>query len=706
MKILIIGEKPSIAKKIIEALSINQKFNKFGNYYESEDYVVSYCVGHLLKQKMPKDIDEKYTHWSLDNLPFNFDYIPLEVSESTKEQLETIKHLFKRTDIEEIVNACDADREGELIFRNLIEFLKPKNKKFSRMWIESVANNEIMLKQIKQRQPQEIYDNLYESAKARAYADYFLGLNSTQAMSVKFNKKLSIGRVITPTLRIVVDLEKRINNFVSTPFYKICCDTDKIENFGYVNPDLEDNRFLNKADAEKMIKKIGLGKALITKFERKEETESAPKLFSLSDLQIECSRKYRYSAQEVLDACQSLYETYGLTTYPRTSENMISKEMAEETPNILNCLSKVFAKPVANIRANNWSINNSCIAKKDIASHEALTPTQKKLTEDVYNSLSDRDRNVYNEIVLRFLANFYPKAVYDVINIEIERNEESFIKRNRVLKKLGFYELYDRELDEINDISLQEGQNLEIKNYNIIEGKTEPPKRLTEGALIKIMQSPMKYVDSKDDKKILEESGGLGTEATRAGIIENMKKYGFIELKKNVIYATSAGISLIDIIPSENIKSVPLTASFEHKLKAIKDGQFERNKFLKEINKIVEDFVKDVKECDGEGFNSPKQYDNEICKCPNCGSSIIEGKFGYGCSDWKNCKVQIYFNAIERLGGKKISKTQAKELLTNGETKKEVDLISKAGKPYKAKLIYSFNIKDKYPNNISIKFNK
>ena len=706
MKTLIIGEKPSIARKIVEGISLIEKINKVENYYESENYVVSSCVGHLLKQAYPSEIDEKYKKWSFNILPFYFDNIPLVESSSTKDQLKLLKKLINRKDICEVVNACDADREGELIFRNLVSYLNPTQKKYSRMWIESVATPEVMRKQIEARKPQEIYDNLYESAKARSEADYFLGLNATMAMSVKHGKTFSIGRVITPTTKIVVDLERQIANFVSKPFYKISCDTDKLTDFSYKNADLEDNRFLKKEDAEALINKVGKGVAVVTKYEAKTEKESAPKLFSLSDLQIECSKKYKYGAQDVLNACQVLYEA-GFTTYPRTSENQISKEMGAECPNILNALKDYFKEETKDIFEYNYEINKSCIAKKDIASHEALTPTVKHVTEESLNSFSTLEKNVYFEIVKRFLANFYPQAEYSVVNLEIKRNDELFTKRDKNLKKLGFYKVLGGNVDDFNEIVLNEGDKLNIISFKLNEGKTEPPKRLTEGALIKIMQSPLKFVTEKKDKELLEETGGLGTEATRAGILENMKKMGYIELKKNTIYATPVGMALIDAIPGDTIKSIPLTVEFERKLKLIKDGEYKRKELVSEIMNMVEEFVEDVKKTDSDTASAVHTASNEICKCPECGSSIVESKYGFQCSNWKNCKVNLYFNALERLGGKKITKAVAKELFTTGKTKKQLDFVSKkSGKPYKAYVKYSFNKDEQYPNKTELEFDK
>lgn len=702
-KILIIGEKPSIARKILEGLKIDGVFRDQEGYYESAKYIITYCVGHLLSQKMPGEIDETFKSWNLENLPFRFKEIPLKASESTKEQLSVIKGLFKRKDISEIVNACDADREGELIFMNLIEYLKPSCKNLTRMWIKSVATPEIMKKQFEERESETFYTNLYKSAKARAKADYLLGLNATEAMSVKYKSKLSIGRVITPTLKILVDLENKIKNFKPEPFYKVTCDTNKIKELGYVSDLLDNNRFGKKEDAEKLIKEVGLGEAVVTQFNKKTETEQPFKLFSLSDLQIECSKKYRLSAQEVLDACQGLYEKYGLTTYPRTDENMISKEMAEQSDKILKSLKSSFSDYISKIEKNKYKLNKGCVAKKDIASHEALTPTGKTLTESLYKSLSLSERNVYNEIVLRFIANFYPAAEYSIINIEIERKKEKFTTKSKTLKVPGFYEVYGKKADKEASYDIQKGDHLNITSFNIIEGQTEPPKRLTEGSLVKVMQSPMKYLESKEDKEILNEAGGLGTEATRAGIIENLKKYGFIEIKRNSIYATDKGINLINLIPGEEIKSVPLTASFEQQLKKIKEGTYEPEAFLDNIMKLVDKFIKEVKDSENS-YKEVKTKLGEICKCPECGSSIIKGKYGYQCMDWQNCKVNIFYNATKNLGGKKISEQVAKELLTQGKTKKKVELKSKAGKKYSAYLTYKYIKEEKYPNKITIEF--
>ena len=700
--ILIIGEKPSIAKKIVGGLGLKEKFEYRKGYYISDNYIVTNCVGHLLREKFPKEIDEKYKVWSFDTLPFYPNPIPLAKSESTLDQINIVEKLLSRKDVVEICNACDADREGELIFRNLITFFKPSCKNLSRMWIESVATNEIMLETFENRKSESLYEGLYEAALARSYLDYYIGINGTIAMSLKYGggKSISLGRVITPTLKIITDLEDKIKNFKSEKFYKIVADTNIHPDFNYYNEDLEDNRFNKKSEAEAVIKRVGVGSAKVLEFKKKIEKEKPPKLYSLSDLQIALSSKYGYTAQEVLESVQELYEKYGLVTYPRTSENHISPEMAKISNAIVECLGSVFTTEVETIREKNYTIDRQVVSKKEIASHEALTPTQKKLTTVVYDALPSKLKNTYDEIVTRFLMNFYPQAEYDVCEISISRNGEIFKKKFKNLIVEGFYELTDKRKCE--PLNLDETDSIEITSLNIVEGKTEAPKRLTEGSLIKIMQSPLKYASCKDSKESLKESGGIGTEATRASIIESLKKNEFITIKKNSIFATEKGTELIKIIPNERIKSVDFTASLETSLGKIKDNKLRKEELLESVKQETDELIKEIK--GGEDIQLANK--NEICKCPVCGSSIVANKYGFGCSNYNNCKVNIFKDTSVKFGASRnITEKQAKELFLKGETSAKLKFKSKrTGKEFEAKLSYTYNKNAKYPNDLKLKF--
>ena len=704
-KILIIAEKPSVASKISLALQSNNK-KRFNGYTEDEKYIVSNCFGHLFEQILPKEIDSKYENWDLNNLPFKFESISLNAKKDCKDQVKVLKELFKRNDIVEVVNACDADREGESIFREVYEAFKSKIKA-SRMWIESMADNITIKNTFNNRKELKLYNNLYNSAKGRSFDDYHLGLNSTMAISSKNKKLLTLGRVQTPTLNLVVELEKEILNFKSKPFWTINADTDKNFNAKYFNEDLPNNQFFDINDAKKIIATTGIGKAKITKSNITTRNEKAPKLFNLSDLQVEMNRKYKFSAQTVLDSCQRLYEEYGLTTYPRTDENHISEELASNLDDVINALPNIFEKQKNTIQKNNYKINQSCIAKKDIGAHEALTPTTKKAEATIFK-LSDVDLKIYKAIVERFLINFYPNAIFNVQEIELERNGSTFKTKFESINNKGFYNglLENRDFNNQEFADVKTGDFINITKLNLEEGKTNPPSRFTEGTLIKTMANPSKYVKDAHDKEVLKETKGLGTEATRAGIIESLKKRNYIKVEKGTIYPTEVGISLIEIVP-ETIKSIPLTVMMEDALNLISLGKLSLEEHKKETYLLCDKLIGEIKNTNKKIINEENNMDNKqgICKCPNCGGQIVENKFGYGCSDWKNCKVLISYDAFKRFGVKKVSKTIAKQLLTEGKTKQVQKCFSTSkNKEYEAYLTYEFNEGEKYPNATGITF--
>lgn len=710
-KILIIAEKPSVASKIAMALINDIKKARKDGYYEDSNYVISNCIGHLFELKKPQEIDEKYSKWDINNYPIVLDKIPLKIKDDSgiKKQFKILKDLMNRNDISEVVNACDADREGEGIFRDVF-YASKCQKTATRMWIESMANSEVIKETFENRLPQTKYTNLYQAQIGRRYADYLIGMNSSGVLAVKSGQVLATGRVITPTLRIIVDLENEINNFISKPYWQIYAVTNKDFEAKYFNEDLENNRFYKKDDALNLIEKVGCGKAKIITLENTTRNEKAPKLFNLSDLQIEMNKKYGYSAQEVLDACQSLYEKHGLTTYPRTSENRISPELANQTYKIINNLyDGQFKKQKDTILNNHYKINSSCIATKEIGSHEALTPTTKNVTESVIDNLNECELNTYKTIVERFLINFYPNAVYSVQKITLERNGELFKNTIESIKEKGFYEGFINipNLKTNKFIDIKQNEYIDIIDFKLNEGKTEPPSRFSEGTLIKMMANPIKYVEDKESKDILKEVQGIGTEATRATILESLKKRKYIEVKKSTIYPTELGKHLIEIIPSDKLKSIPLTVEMEKDLKLIQTGKEKKEDYLIKVNNFIKDFVNDVRNSNITSVkNESKPQLEPICRCPNCNNFIVEGKIAFGCSNYKNgCKVAIYYNALEKLGKKTISKTLAIQLLTKGKTTSKVKgFKSKSGKEYEAYVTYKYQPNEKFPNVINIEF--
>lgn len=705
--ILIIAEKPSVMKNIIDAKLENCNVSRYKGFARGKEFIYTHCIGHLLTLKMPGEIDNKYNYWSLNNLPFSFKDIPLKVSESVKEQYEIVNKLMHDPNVTEIVNACDSDREGDLIFRNLYKYSRPHVSRVSRMWIESQTVEGIR-ESFESRLNETDYNNVYFAGKARSYADYIIGLNSTRAMTCRFGGQgnvLPIGRVQTPTLRIIVDVEKEILNFKPKAFYKIqakgCVSGEEIVG-NYVNLDLDQNRFDTKEDANKVIEHIGLGEALVTEASKKDTQEKPKMLYSLSDLQVDMDKRYHMSAIDVLNTVQSLYETHKLVTYPRTDENHISKELSAKLFPIVKSLA-VHEELKEEILASGAKINPIMIAKKDIGAHEALTPTGLVVNKEYLKKLSLQELHVYMAIVERFLAAFLKDAIISKQKIVFVRNNETFESSFEACTFLGHRKAYTygkKESKESNKefLSVKVGDIVDIKALDLTEGQTNPPTRFSEGSLIKMMKNPSKYVTDKQDKDTLKKVEGIGTEATRASIISELKERKLIEeYQKKYIKPTEKGMNLIDIIPSEDIKSVKLTAYFEQKLDEISKGNYTCDAFLDEINKLELDFINQVKGIDLYKLNLEK---NKLCDCPICGSPVIETEKSYSCSN-RACHVQIFKQARN---AKLITKGQAINMLLNGNSGTKVLCKSGKGTDFEALMKYHYVAADEYPNHIDFDF--
>lgn len=704
--ILIIAEKPSVMKNIIDAGLEPAKPRAQRGFARGNDFIYTHCIGHLLSLKMPGDIDPKYKSWNIYNLPFFFEQIPLEVSSSVEEQFKIVSGFLAMEEITEVINACDSDREGDLIFRNLYHYTGCKCKKVSRMWIES-QTKEGILESFNSRLPEKDYNNVYFAGKSRSYADYIIGLNSTMAMTNKFGSHenvLSVGRVQTPTLRIIVDVEKDIIAFKGKKYYKlqaegIINEQDIIGN--YINKDLDNNRFQNKFQAEEILKKIGLGEATVVVSEHTKRNEKPKMLYSLSDLQVDMDKRYGYTPIDVLNTVQALYETHKLVTYPRTDENHISEALASQTIQILSGLC-VNSKIRDNILANHYTINPIMIAKKELGAHEALTPTNSVVAKDQIRRLNEKELKVYMAIVERFMASFYPDAIIEKQKIIFERNQEQFSSEFEIVTDEGHRAayVYGKKEKENNKkfLSVNKGDIVIIKKINLTEGETTPPTRFTEGSLVKMMKNPTKYVEVKEDKDVLKKVEGIGTEATRAHIIEELKKRKLITVdEKKYIHPTEKGMSLIDIIPNELIKSVKLTAEFERKLDLISNGKFNHLEFLNEIQNLEREFIEDLKAIDPREVYLRQQA---ICRCPVCNGYILPTEKGYFCQTI-NCRVGIL---IDARGAKKITASQAKSLFETGNSGTKVLCKSKSGHDFEALMLYRFEPNERFPNQLDFNF--
>ncbi|MFI3252541.1 MAG: DNA topoisomerase [bacterium] len=711
-EILIIAEKPDVARKIADSLKGKQtKKTGFMECVTPEiKYTITYCFGHLVQLMMPKEINEKYKYWNYNTALFDYNNIPLKSNESTTTQTNLLVKFLLDERFSEIVNACDSDREGELIFRNIYSFSKTKNNNISRLWLKAMTNDAIF-ESFNNRKESVLYDDIGKSAKLRSYVDYHIGLGATMAMTHATNTLTTIGRVQTPTLRMIVDRHIEILNFIPEEYYKIFAlfDNKKIKASYYIdskeNTEIEDFKLRSKDEVDRIVKETGIGLANVLSVVSKDEIKKCNKLYSLSSLQVDMNVKFGYSAQKVLDLAQSLYEKHGLTTYPRTDENTISEEFAVSISKLIYKLP-VYQNHCKEIIANNWKINNDVVTKKtDIGAHEAITPTLDASNLEKLKRLSPDEKKVFNAILIRFLQNFFPNAVFKSQKIIIEKNNHKYFVKYEKLVSLGWKALDPKETDEGINIDIKEGDQINLEDFEINEEKTKAPKRFTEATLIKAMKNPSKYLIDKSDEGILKEVEGLGTEATRAGIIENLKKQLYLEMDKKYFKPTDKALKLIEDIPSEIIKSVQLTADIEKKLKLVSKGELNANEVLFETKDLMKEFIKEMKSSKIERYVEPIKEvipENLLCKCPNCNKSIIFNDKGYFCVDKKECNTFIFINGVEKFGVKKIGKTQAKELFSKGKTKKSVKYL-KNEKEYDGFITYVYNKEAKYRNNLSIK---
>lgn len=712
--IVIIAEKPDMMKKISNSLSSGSPRKEKG-YHSDGNFVFTNAIGHLVENKKPNEIDDKLSKWDLKVLPFYFDEIPLKVSDKTKTQYALLKKLTTHEKVTEIVNACDSDREGELIFRNILKTFpktKLKGKKFSRMWLTATTPQAIK-KAFEERRDLRDYNNLSDAARARSVADYLVGMNGTMAMTSAFagyKNVLSIGRVQTPTLKIIVDLEEKIKNFKKENFWTLLGIIENEDNSfeaSYFNKNLDKNRFFKKEEAEKIKEKIGLGDIEVVKVSDEDKNVNPKKLFNLSDLQIEAGRKHGFGAQSVLSIAQALYEKHSLISYPRTDENNISKEFEKDTHDIVKTLG-LFEDAVKEILDKNYKVKSSFVVNKEkIGSHEAITPVLNQNAKKVLNDLTDQEKKVYQIIVQRFLESFYPPAVKRVQKAALRRNGEIFQAQVENIKELGYMKVNPpTKKEEAIFPKISEGDILDLKEVKLNLGETKPPARFTEGSLIQTMKNPLKYVDEAKLKEILKENQGIGTEATRASIIEGLKNRKYISLDGKNIFPTEKGIELIKTIPSERIKSVALTGYFEEKLKRIANGEESDQKFLSGIKKLNETFVADVlqKQKENPQPKENKFNNSKITDCPNCGGEIVTSKYGYFCKE--KCGVSINREALKKLFNlKTITEVQAKQLFEKGKTDRAVKLHSKKkNKDFSAHLTYKFTEGEKYPNNVWFEF--
>lgn len=668
MSILVIAEKPSVARDIGKVLGATKKGQGF---IYGGNYIVSWAVGHLVTLFDPADYDSSLKKWSFDTLPIIPDKIMLKPSESVKDQYEVLKSLMENDKVTEIICATDSGREGELIFRYIYELVGCK-KPFKRLWISSMTNSAIKdgfdnLKDGKE------YDNLFYSAKCRSEADWLVGINASRSYTIKYGTLLSIGRVQTPTLAIIVNRQKEIDSFVPENYFEVKAEFDGYKGI-YI-----DEKEQTKIDLEEKAKEIVTktkGKDGVVKSRTVEEKSlPTPLLFDLTELQRECNRKFGLSAQKTLDIVQDLYEKRKYITYPRTDSRYLSTDMIPTLKGTLQKLHQTEYNKYTQyiLDLPKLPITKRIVDDSKITDHHAIIPTNANFN---LNTLSRDERNVFDLIARRFMAVFYPKYEYASTTLVTTIENYDFQSKGTTVLKLGFKEvnLDDNKKKDDEQIipDIKEGEVVKVLSVKKENKKTKPKKLYNEATLLTEMENAGKFVEDEQLKESLKESG-IGTPATRANIIERLIKVGYVKRDKKSLIPTNKAMTLIEILPKE-LTSAETTGKWEKGLAKISKGQMEAQTFMNSINRFVNYLVDTSKNekknvfFEPDSKFKPKKNQKTFGKCPKCGFGVIlEHSKAYYCSSWKNgCNFSIWKNMLNRLNiDMDLSEEQVKNLVLN-----------------------------------------
>ena len=611
-KKLIITEKPSVAMEFSKALKIN--VTRKNGYLESDNWIITWCVGHLVTMSYPDKYDEKLKFWRLDTLPFIPKEWKYEIIPAVENQFNTVKGLLQREDVEIIYNAGDSGREGEYIQRLVFMMAKPNPKaEIKRVWIDSQTEEEIK-RGIEEAKPESEYDSLSDSAYLRAKEDYLIGINFSRMLSIIYGRRLakeineekasiSVGRVMTCVLGMIVEREREIRNFVKVPFYKINGDFTK---FGaewkvtetssvYQNPKLyNDTGFKKKQDAENFIKSLDGKDAIVEEVKKTKQKENAPLLFNLAEIQNECTKRFKIKPDQTLEIIQNLYEKK-LVTYPRTDARVLSTAVAKVINQNLNGIAKGYndeeiqgyIKQMKDEKFSTNLIKTKYVNDSKITDHYALIPTGKGYEN--LNALPELQKEIYKVIVKRFLAIFYPPAEFNKMNITVNVNGEKFLASTKICTKQGYLSVLKKSTNDeqnVENIDVKKGEKLEVKEYSIKESETTPPSRYNSGSIILAMENAGKLIEDEELREQIK-GAGIGTSATRAEIIKKLEKIKYIQIntKTQIITPTQKGEYIYDIVKLSmpDMLNPKLTASWEKGLDMVAKKEIKANIFMQKL---------------------------------------------------------------------------------------------------------------------------
>ena len=625
-KTLVLTEKPSVARDIARVLGCKKNGN---GCIIGDKYIITWALGHLVTLADPEAYDNKYKTWRMEDLPMLPNNMKLVVIGQTSKQFKAVSALLGSNEVDKVVIATDAGREGELVARWIIKKANCR-KPMMRLWISSQTDKAIK-EGFAALKPASQYDNLYRSAQCRAEADWLIGLNVSRALTCKHNAQLSAGRVQTPTLAMIVKREEEILKFRPKDYFTVKADFD---GFSAIYKDSRNQaRFFDAAAAQTVADAVKGQRGSLSEVKKTYKFKAPPAAYDLTELQRDANKKYGYSAKQTLSLMQSLYETHKLLTYPRTDSRYITKDVAATLPERLRAIAIGPYKDFANAILRAKPIPTKYIVNDaKVTDHHAIIPTEQYVD---LNKLTREERHIYDLVVRRFLAVLSAPFEYDEMQVTVTIGKHKFYTKGQAVKSAGWKALYDSSLNDDEDSdddvvsqqlpALSQGQPVFPKGVRIVAGKTTPPARYTEATLLSAMENPTGQVDDGSLKDALKTAGGLGTPATRADIIEKLFDSFCVERRGKEIFPTSKGKQLIEIVPPD-LKSAELTARWEQRLSLIAKGGADNKKFIEEMRAYATSLVSSVKSSD-----SKYRHDNMTREvCPECGKYLLEvnGKKG------------------------------------------------------------------------------
>lgn len=666
-KVLVVAEKPNAGSDMAKVLGCTDRKD---GYIEGEKYVVTWAVGHLIGLKEPDEHNPALKDWRMQDLPLIFDIRDsLKILPGVEKQFYTIKKLMHRSDIDYVINAGDAGREGYLI-QNWIYRYAENTKPVKILWSSSLTEEALRKAFANLKEEDESFRNLLQEAEARAEADYLLGMNYSRALTLTKSRDitLSYGRCQTPLLNLIVARDKEIEDFVSKPYYQL----ETVYQNGFsgscINQEGKVMVFEDRQEAEAVRWSHQGLEGIVESCGKEDKKQKAPLLYSLAELQKDMGRRYKYTPDKTLEITQRLYETYKIVSYPRTDSCCLSRDLYNEIgDHICSCAFGKFQSAVAQIDLTNLKADKSYFNDAKVTDHHAIIPTINDRMATEYERLTEDERNVFESIVLRFLAIFYPPYEYATTTLIVTLNELRFRSRGITIKKLGYRELLageekesDQEKEKQKIPILNQGDRLKISGLNLIEKKTSPPKRYTVESIIALME---KY--------------HIGTSATMAEIIKKLqnKKREAVVLEGGVYHSTPFGRKFISVVP-DRLKSPELTKTIEEQLSKIGAGELTKNDFLNEVIADIREYIESVKGEAQDNSNEP------IGACPYCHTPVTARRFNY------KCETEECFSVGKVICNKGISRKMVEDLLKTGKTGYIKGFRNKAGKTFDARICY------------------